>query len=130
VGSNCLYIFTNRESQVSGYILYSECLFYESIFNTIFDYIIYGMRTLQQHTVCVIMWINGRFTLCITFRFRHCSIFVPSEWSVLILSVVFSHLPEQSVMEGLKLFLSNMSPSATECIFRYLLIIRISVMIE
>ena len=130
MGSNCLYIFTNRESQVSGYILYSDCLFCESIFIAIFEYIIYGKHTLQQHTVGVIMWINDRFTLCVTFPFRHRSIFVPSEWSVFTLSVVFSHLPEQSVVGGLRLFLSNMSPTATECIFRYLLIIRTSVTIE
>jgi len=40
-------------------------------------------------------------TLCVTFPFRHRSIFVPSEWSVFTLYVVFSHLPEQQVIGGL-----------------------------
>ena len=35
---------------------------------------------------------------------------VPSEWSVFTLSVVFSHLPEQQVIGGLRLFPSNMLP--------------------
>ena len=46
------------------------------------------------------------------------------------LSVVFSHLREQHKIGSLRLFPSNMQPTATECIFRYLLIIRTSVMIE
>ena len=50
--------------------------------------------------------------------------------SVFTLSVVFSHLPEQHTIGGLRLFPSNMQPTATERIFRYLLIIRNSVMIE
>jgi hypothetical protein len=71
----------------------------------------------------------GRFTLCLTFPFRQGSIFVPSELSVFTLSVVFRHLPEQHVI-GQRLFPSDMQPPATECVFRYLLIIRTSVMIE
>ena len=62
--------------------------------------------------------------------FPHRSIFVPSEYSMFTMSVMFSHLPEQRVIGGLRLFPSNMQRTATECIFfRYLLIIRISVMI-
>jgi len=38
------------------------------------------------------------------------SIFVPSDWSVLTLSVVLSHLPEQHVTGALRLFQSNMQP--------------------
>jgi hypothetical protein len=53
-----------------------------------------------------------------------------SEWSVFKLSVVFSHLPEQHVIGDLRLFPSNMQSTATECIFRYLLIIRTLVIIE
>jgi len=41
-------------------------------------------------TCCSGRWLNTTDT----FPFRHCSIFVPSEWSVFTLSVVFSHLPE------------------------------------
>ena len=67
---------------------------------------------------------KGRLRLCVTFPFRHRSILVPSERSVSTLSVVFSHLPEQSVIGGQRLVPSNMEPTATECIFRYLLIIR------
>ena len=37
---------------------------------------------------------------------RH--VFVPSEWSVFTLSVVFSHLPEEHVIGGLRLFSPNM----------------------
>jgi len=74
--------------------------------------------------------IKGRFTQCVTFPFRNRSIFVPSEWSVFTLSVVFSHLPEHYMTGGLRLFPSNMQPTATECIFRYLLLIRTSVIIE
>ena len=53
---------------------------------------------------------------------RHVS--VKSEWSVFTLSVVFIHLPEQHMIGGLRLFPSNMQPTATKCTFRYLLIIR------
>jgi len=35
----------------------------------------------------------GRFTLYVTFPFRHRSLSIPSDWSVFTLSVVFSHLP-------------------------------------
>jgi hypothetical protein len=73
---------------------------------------------------------KGRFTLCFTFPFRHRSVFVPSEWSLFTLSVVFRHLPEQHVIGSLPLIPSNMQPIATECIFRYLLIIRTYVIIE
>ena len=65
--------------------------------------------------------------LSVTFPFRHHYIIVPSEWSVFKLSVVFIHLPKQHVIGGLRLFPSNMQPTATDCIFRYLLIIRTSV---
>jgi len=41
-------------------------------------------------------------------RFR--SVTVPSEWSVFTLSVVFSRLPEQHVIGGLRLFPLNMRP--------------------
>ena len=51
---------------------------------------------------------KGRFTLCFTFPFRHRSIFVPSNWYVFTLSVVFSHLPEEHVIGGLRLFPPNM----------------------
>ena len=67
---------------------------------------------------------------CVTFPFRHRSVFVPSERSVFTLSAMFSRLPEQHLIGGLRLFPSDMQPSATECVFRYLLIIRSSVMIE
>jgi hypothetical protein len=40
------------------------------------------------------------------------------------------HLPERYVIGGAHLFPLNMQPTATECIFRYLLIIRTSVTIE
>jgi hypothetical protein len=40
------------------------------------------------------------------YTMRHVS--VPSEWSVFTLSVVVSHLPEQHVTGGLRLFPSNM----------------------
>jgi hypothetical protein len=73
---------------------------------------------------------NGRFTQCVTIPFRHSSIFVPSEWSLFTLSVVFRHLPEQHMIGGLRLFPLNMQPTATECIFLYLLIIRTSVITE
>jgi len=56
----------------------------------------------------------GRFTLCLTFLFRHRSAFVPSEWSVFTLSVMFLRLPEQQVTRGLRLFPANMQPTATE----------------
>jgi len=52
---------------------------------------------------------------------------VPSEWSLCTLSVVFSHLPEQHVKGGLRLFPLDMQPTDMECIFRYFLIIRTSV---
>ena len=58
----------------------------------------------------------GRFALCITFPFRHRSIFVPSEWSLFTLSVVFSHLPEQHVIGGLRFFPSNMQPRKTAAV--------------
>jgi len=48
------------------------------------------------------MVIKGWFTLCITFLFRHRSIFVASEWSAFTLSVMFSLLPEQNVILGLR----------------------------
>ena len=72
----------------------------------------------------------SRFTLCVTFPFRHGSVFVPSEWSLFTLSVVFSHLPEQHVIGGQRLFPSEIQRTATECVFRYLLVIRTSVMID
>ena len=53
---------------------------------------------------------KGWFTLCITFPFRHRSIFVPSDWSVFTLSVVFSHLPAEHVIEGQRLSPTNMQP--------------------
>jgi hypothetical protein len=62
--------------------------------------------------------------------FRRRSVTVPSEWSVFTLSAVFIHLPEQHMKGGLRLFPVNMQPNATEYIFRYLLIIRTSVIIE
>jgi len=46
---------------------------------------------------------KGRFTLRVTFPFRHCSIFVPSEWSVFTPPVVFRQLPAQHVEGGLRL---------------------------
>jgi len=52
-----------------------------------------------------------------------------SEWSTFTLSVVFRRFPEQHTIGGLRLFLSNMQPTAMECIFRYLTI-RTSVMTE
>jgi len=55
---------------------------------------------------------------------------LPSEWSVFTLSFVFSHLPEQHIIGGLRLFPSNMQPTAMECIFCYLLNTRTSVMVE
>ena len=71
--------------------------------------------------------VKGRFTLCVTFPFRHRSIFVPSEWSVFTLSVVFSHLPGRHTIGGQRLFPSDMQSTATECVFRYLLIIGTSI---
>jgi hypothetical protein len=53
---------------------------------------------------------KGQFTLRVTFPFRHSSIFVPSERFVFTLSVMFIHLPEQYVIEDLRLFPSNMQP--------------------
>ena len=50
--------------------------------------------------ICIEYW--GRFTLCVTFLFCHRTVFVPSEWSVFTLSVMFSHLPEQQVVGGLQ----------------------------
>jgi hypothetical protein len=44
------------------------------------------------------------------FLFRHHSIFVPSEWYVFALSVIFSHLPEQHMIEGLCYFHQICSP--------------------
>jgi len=56
---------------------------------------------------------------------RHVS--VPSEWSVFVLSVVFIHLPQQHMIGDRRLFPSDVQPTATECIFCYLLIIGTSV---
>jgi hypothetical protein len=60
---------------------------------------------------------------------RHVS--VPSPFHLRsVRKVVFTHLPEQRVRGDLRLFPSCMQPTATECVFRYLLIIGTSVMIE
>ena len=47
---------------------------------------------------------KGRYTLWVTFPFRHRSVLVLSEWSVFTLPVVFSHLPEQHMIWDLRLF--------------------------
>jgi hypothetical protein len=65
--------------------------------------------------------------LTVTFRVRADShytsrmrsVTVPSERSVFTLSFVFSHLPQQHMMGGLRLFPSDIQPIATEFIFRY-----------
>jgi hypothetical protein len=44
------------------------------------------------------------------FPFRHRSIFVPPNWSVFTLSVVFIRLPEQHAIGGLRFLPSNMQP--------------------
>jgi len=56
-------------------------------------------------------WINkGWFTSYVKFPFRHRSIFVPSDWSVFTLSVVFCYLPAEHVIEGPRLSPWNMQP--------------------
>jgi hypothetical protein len=44
--------------------------------------------------------------------------------------IAFSHLPEEHVTGDLRLFPSSIQPTGTGFIFRYLLIIRTSVMID
>jgi hypothetical protein len=46
----------------------------------------------------------------VMFPFCHHSIFILSEWSVFALSVIFSHLPEQHLIEGLCYFHQTCSP--------------------
>jgi len=68
-------------------------------------------------------WSNDNAVLHYASRFR--SVTVPSPFrqnGLCTLSVLFSHLTEQHVIGGLQLFPSNMQLTATECIFRYLLI--------
>jgi hypothetical protein len=53
---------------------------------------------------------KGRFTLYVMFPFRHCPIFVLSDWSVFTQSIMFSHVPEQHMIGDLRLFPLNMRP--------------------
>jgi len=60
---------------------------------------------------------KGRFTLYVTFPFRHSSLSIPSFFPLhsvrlicVILSVVFSHLPALHVIGSPRLFPSNMQP--------------------
>jgi hypothetical protein len=71
----------------------------------IFLWITYRVRTDTRMDL-----IKGQFTLCVTFPFRHRSIFVPSEWPVSTLFVVFSHVPEQHMIGGLRYFHQICSP--------------------
>jgi hypothetical protein len=71
----------------------------------IFLWITYRVRTDTRTNL-----IKGQFTICVTFPFRHRSIFVPSEWSVSTLSVMFSHVPKQYMIGGLRYFLQICSP--------------------
>ena len=55
--------------------------------------------------------------------FRHCSISVPSLFHLRSVRMISIHTFQKSTR-------SNMQPTATECVFRYLLIIRTSVITE